>query len=61
MRRRDSMAILVAAAAYPLLAHAQQAMPVIGFLNSGLPDPNSPFLAALREGLGETGYVEDKT
>jgi putative tryptophan/tyrosine transport system substrate-binding protein len=59
MRRRDFMTILVAAAACPLLADAQQkAMPVIGFLNSGSFDPNSPYLPALRQGLGETGYVE---
>jgi putative ABC transport system substrate-binding protein len=33
-------------------------MPVIGFLGSGSPGPYAPFLAAFREGLGETGYVE---
>jgi putative ABC transport system substrate-binding protein len=31
---------------------------VIGYLISGLPGPNAPFVAAFREGLGEMGYVE---
>ena len=33
-------------------------MPVIGFLNSGSPDGYAPFVAAFRQGLKETGYVE---
>src|SRR5216683_5169435 len=33
-------------------------MPVIGYLGTGSPDPNSPYLAAFRQGLSETGYVE---
>ena len=33
-------------------------MPVIGFLGNAAPDPNSPFLAAFRQGLDETGFVE---
>jgi putative ABC transport system substrate-binding protein len=38
----------------------QEAMPVIGYLASGSPIPNSPLLAAFRQGLSETGYVEGK-
>jgi putative tryptophan/tyrosine transport system substrate-binding protein len=33
-------------------------MPVIGFLNSGSPVEREPFVAAFRQGLKETGYVE---
>jgi len=62
MRRRDLMAILVGAAAYPLLAGAQQkTMPVVGYISSlspAVPRPVSNVLAAFHEGLRETGYVE---
>ena len=48
-----------AAISWPRALRAQQkAMPVIGYLASGSPDPNSPFLAAFHQGLSETGYVE---
>src|SRR4249920_1183864 len=33
-------------------------MPVIGVLSTGSSDPNSPLLAAFRQGLSETGWVE---
>jgi putative ABC transport system substrate-binding protein len=33
-------------------------MPVIGYLGSASATPNAPYVAALREGLSETGYVE---
>jgi ABC-type uncharacterized transport system substrate-binding protein len=33
-------------------------MPVIGFLGGSSPGPNAAFLAAFRQGLSETGYVE---
>jgi putative ABC transport system substrate-binding protein len=55
MRRRDFIAGLGSAAAWPLAARAQQpTMPVIGYvaLGSGVSG------AAFRKGLGETGYVE---
>jgi putative tryptophan/tyrosine transport system substrate-binding protein len=60
MRRREFVRFAGSVViAWPFAALAQQkAMPVIGYLTSGSPDPNSPFLAAFRQGLSETGYVE---
>jgi putative ABC transport system substrate-binding protein len=45
------------AAACPLRAQ-QKAMPVIGYLHYASPGPNAPNVAAFRQGLSGTGYVE---
>ena len=59
--RRELLAALGAAAAWPLAARAQQAaMPVIGFLHLTSLETNRENLAAFRRGLGQTGYIEDK-
>ena len=59
MRRRELMLLLGGAmTAAPALRAQQKAMPVIGFLGSTSPGPNEPSLAAFRQGLSETGYVE---
>ena len=60
MRRRAFFAALGGAAlAWPMAAHPQRkAMPVIGWLSGAAAAGYVPFLAAFREGLKETGYVE---
>jgi putative tryptophan/tyrosine transport system substrate-binding protein len=62
MRRREVVAGLGLAAAWPLTARAQQpgTLPVIGVLGSASPDQWADRLRAFREGLVEAGYVERK-
>jgi len=58
MRRREFITVIVGAAAWPIAARAQQQMPVIGFIRNASADSSVELIAALRDGLKQTGYIE---
>src|SRR5262245_14686311 len=61
MRRRELITLLSSAAtAWPLVAQAQQAIPLVGFLNSASPDTYRFNANSFREGLAKAGFVEGK-
>jgi putative ABC transport system substrate-binding protein len=59
MKRRELLLLLGGAVIAPRALRAQQkAMPIIGYLDSTSPGFRVPFLAAFRQGLSETGFVD---
>src|SRR5215468_7716902 len=59
MRRRELLLLVGGAVIGPRALRAQQkAMPVVGYL--GASSPGAQPVAAFRQGLSETGYVEGK-
>jgi putative ABC transport system substrate-binding protein len=59
MRRREFIAGLGSAAAWPVVARAQQeSVPTIGYLDIG--SPTRGVEAAFRKGLSEIGFVEGR-
>jgi putative ABC transport system substrate-binding protein len=59
MKRREFMTLLGGAAAtWPVATVAQTAMPVVGYIGSGVPDDQVGLVNATRQGLKEAGYIE---
>ena len=57
--RREFITLLGGTTVWPVAARAQQpALPVIGFMSPRSPEDSVPLVAAFRQGLGETGFVE---
>jgi len=60
VKRRELLLLLAGALTAPRALRAQQkAMPVIGWLSGASPGSYAPFAAAFRQGLSDTGYVEE--
>jgi putative tryptophan/tyrosine transport system substrate-binding protein len=60
LRRREFITLLGGAAAWPLAASAQQAMPSVGFLSSISAVDRPHHTEAFRQGLNEIGYAEGR-
>jgi putative tryptophan/tyrosine transport system substrate-binding protein len=61
MRRREFIAGLGGAVAWPLAARAQQgSMPTVGYLDGGALNTSRETAAEVRRGLSEAGYIEGR-
>jgi putative ABC transport system substrate-binding protein len=63
MRRREFIAGLGSAAAWPVAARAQQPATVvrIGWMSRGNATANDPNMNAFRQGMRELGYIEGRS
>jgi putative ABC transport system substrate-binding protein len=60
VRRRDFITGLVGSAVWPITAHGQQQLPVIGFLGASAQASVEGQVSAFRRGLNETGFIEGR-
>src|SRR4029077_7131839 len=61
MRRRDFVVLLGSAAvARPLMAFAQDKLPLVGFLNGASPDTYRFNADSFRQGLAKAGFIEGR-
>ncbi len=60
MRRREFAKLVAATLSWPMVASAQQRMPVIGFLHSGSHAAFERNVAGFQKGLTETGCIEGR-
>jgi putative tryptophan/tyrosine transport system substrate-binding protein len=59
VRRREFVAGIGGAAAWPVMARAQQSgAPVVGYLQAGSAEKTQAIIDAFRRGLAESGFVE---
>jgi ABC-type uncharacterized transport system substrate-binding protein len=61
LKRREFITLLGSAAAWPVAAHTQQAMPLIGFMSGRAPETDTHLVSAFRQGLREQGFIEGET
>jgi ABC-type uncharacterized transport system substrate-binding protein len=60
MKRREFISLLGGAAAWPLSARAEPAIPTIGYIGSETPELFADRLDAFRQGLAAAGYEEGR-
>jgi putative ABC transport system substrate-binding protein len=58
MKRREFIAGLGSAVAWPVVASAQDSMPVVAFVDPGDSNGDASLVAAFRKGLNETGFID---
>ena len=59
MKRREFITLVSAAAVWPVVAGAQQAMPTIGFLSSRSPGESEDVVTAFRQGLAAQVQLQE--
>jgi len=58
--RRQFITLLGGAAAWPIAASAQQAMPVVGIVYGVSATDWNPYIGGFHRGLGESGFIEGR-